>query len=218
MTSWRGRRERRLAALERYRIARRIADEDLTVLGEQLAELHVDTLTDDLDVAAREDYREALGSYDRAKALLQAAEQAQTLEAVLAVSPAVTDARFHRACVLARVGGTDLPTRRDPCFFNPHHGPAVADLAWAPPDGVRRDISVCPACRARLAGGEAPDVRVIRVGDRWVPWWESGGSTDRVVRHHAHVVRGGAWHTDAAITEAYIHAGIDAPGWYGGGL
>ena len=42
----RDKREAELDALDRWRIARRVADEDVTVLGEQLADLHLDTLAD----------------------------------------------------------------------------------------------------------------------------------------------------------------------------
>lgn len=171
MTPWRRRKERRLLALEEFRTARRLISEDITMLGEQLSELHVDTLTDTLDAAALDDYRHALAGYERAETSLVAAEAAEDVTAVTAVESVIDTARFHRACVLARVKGTELPTRRDPCFFNPQHLPATADLDWTPPGGVARTVAACSTCRDRLTGGEAPDVRLVRVGDRYVPWW-----------------------------------------------
>ena len=171
MTPWRRRRERRLAALDDYRFRRRLVDEDLTVLGEQLAKLHVETLTDDLDRPTRADYEHALAAYDRAKHGLAEAEQAQDAAALDRVEAAVGDGRFHRACVLARVQGAAPPVRREPCFFNPQHLPAVADVPWTPPAGVERAVPVCPWCRERLAGGEPPDTRLVRIGDRHVAWW-----------------------------------------------
>jgi hypothetical protein len=65
----RRRRDEKLAQLDTWRTARRLMDEDVTVLGEQVAELHVDTLSDDLDPVARDHYRRALEGYDQAKHL-----------------------------------------------------------------------------------------------------------------------------------------------------
>ena len=80
----RRRREEELAARDRWRTARKLMDEDVTVLGEQVAELHVDTLADDLDPAAADHYRRALEHYDQAKAQLTAS---QTAEASPGCSP-----------------------------------------------------------------------------------------------------------------------------------
>ncbi len=164
------RRQRELDALEAFRVNRKVADEDVTVFGEQVAELHVDTLATDLDASMREDYQAALDSYERAKQNLAAAT---TVTEVAEVAAVLADGRFARACVLARRDGADLPQRRDPCFFNPQHGPAVADKTWAPPDGVAREIAVCGADARRLEAGDDPDVRLVRVGDRYVKWYEA---------------------------------------------
>ena len=163
------RRDAELAALEAFRVNRKIADEDVTVLGEQVAELHVDTLATPLDPDMHEDYQRALDSYEKAKLLLA---EATTVGDITGVTTALEDGRFARACVLARLEGADLPQRREPCFFNPQHGPAVTDKTWAPPNGVERQIAVCGADARRLEAGEAPDVRLVRVGDRYVKWYE----------------------------------------------
>jgi hypothetical protein len=183
----RRRREEELAAKDRWRIARRIADEDITVLGEQVAELHVDTLADDLEPGARDHYRRALEHYDQAKHLLAASQSA---EDVAAIEQVTADARYHRAAVLALRDGEPLPERRDPCFFDPRHGPAMQDVGWTPPDGTARTIAVCAADARRLAGGEAPEVRMVRVGDRWVPWHQSGGATEVAARASEAISRG----------------------------
>ena len=149
---------------------RKIADEDVTVFGEQVAELHVDTLATELDPAMREDYQAALDSYERAKLQLGAAT---TVDDVAGITQVLEDGRFARACVLARRDGIELPQRRDHCFFNPQHGPAVTDKTWAPPNGVAREIAVCGADARRLEAGEEPDVRLVRVGDRYVKWYEA---------------------------------------------
>lgn len=167
----RDRKEHRLRELDGFRQARRLADEDVAVFGEQLSELHVETMTDDLSPEARRDYQRALASYDAAKQALDEAEKAQTTQAVVAVNDPLNDGRFHLACVLARRDGDPLPTRREPCFFNPQHGPGVEDVEWTPPHGVARQITVCRSDLNRITAGEQPDVRLVRVGNRYVPWY-----------------------------------------------
>ncbi|NYD40881.1 hypothetical protein [Nocardioides panaciterrulae] len=165
---FRARQERRLAALEEFRQARKLIEEDVTVFGEQLTDLHVETLTTELDQAMREDYQRALDLYERSKTGLR---DAQETSEVTAVEDVLHDGRFHLACVLARRDGEALPERREPCFFNPQHGPSVQDVAWTPPGGVEREVPVCRSDLRRITGGEDPEIRLVRVGDRYVPWY-----------------------------------------------
>jgi hypothetical protein len=164
----RARREAELAELDRYRIYRHALRDDVTVFGEQLAELHVDTLTAELDADAVADYQAALDCYETAKAQLK--EAATTLE-VERVRVILADGRFARACVLARQEGSELPQRRDPCFFDPRHGPAATDVRWTPQGGVERSIPVCRADANRLANGELPLVRIVATAGGLVPWY-----------------------------------------------
>lgn len=208
----RRRREEELAAKDRWRTARKLMDEDVTVLGEQVAELHVDTLADDLDPTAHDHYRRALESYDQAKHLLAASE---TAEDVAAVEQVVADARYHRAAVIAVIAGDPLPERREPCFFNPQHGPSMQDVEWAPPGGVPRHIAVCAADARQLAAGDEPLVRMVRIADRWVPWHLAGSVTGAVdagaqmgrAGHGADVQRG--------LAQAYLNQTTSSP--YGNG-
>ena len=166
----RARKERRLAAMEEFRQARKLIDEDVTVFGEQLSDLHVETLTTTLDRDMRADYQRALDLYEDAKSALQ---QARTAPAVLEIGEVLDEGRFRLGCVLAARDGIEPPTRRDPCFFNPQHGPAATDVAWTPPGGVERKVPVCRSDANRLAHGEQPAVRLVRAGDRYVPWYEA---------------------------------------------
>ena len=172
------RREQRLAEREEFRQLRRVVAEDVTVFGEQLVGLHEETLTTELDDAMREDYQRALDRYEDGKASLKAAQDAT---AVTAIEQVLNDGRFHLACVLARRDGEPLPERREPCFFNPQHGPGVTDVSWAPRDGVARLIPVCGADARRLEQGIDPDVRLIRVGDRYVRWYEADAARGLLV-------------------------------------
>lgn len=209
----RRRREAELVALDEFRHVRRIAAEDVTVLGEQLAELHVETLTDDLGHDARRHYQQALDGYERAKSALDAAGGA---DQVAAVDDVLREARYQRACVLALRDGEPLPERRGPCFFNPQHGPARTEVVWAPPHGVDREVEVCGSCAQRLAGGLAVDVRVVRVGDRYVPWWQSGATNPHeAVRAHVH--DGHSASTSAHAAEAQARAGQSGANNLGGG-
>jgi hypothetical protein len=223
------RKERRLAALEELRQVRRLVTEDVTVFGEQLADLHVETMATELDDDMRGDYQRALDLYDVAKHALTGAQAAEDVAAVRAVEPVLNDGRFHLACVLARRDGVELPERREPCFFNPQHGPAVADLPWTPPGGVERQVPVCRADKRRLDGGDDPEIRLVRVGDRYMPWHEAqplspGGvfsSTAALAGGRAHVSSGsGSALTDKHVAEAHLRAGHNpgnSPTGLGGG-
>jgi hypothetical protein len=164
----RARKERRLAVLEEMRQARKLIGEDVTVFGEQLSDLHVETLTTELDADMREDYQRALDLYERSKSDLR---EAQDAAAVTAIGKVLDEGRYRLACVLARRDGEPLPERRAPCFFNPQHGPSVQDIAWTPPGGVEREVPVCRSDLRRITGGQDPEIRLVRLGDRYVPWY-----------------------------------------------
>ena len=165
------RRERRLEATDQLRLSRRAAEEDVTMFGEELTELHFETLTTELDEDMRHDYQHALDAYERAKELVRTAAAP---EDVRSVTSALEDGRFAQACLLARRDDQPLPDRRPPCFFNPNHGPARTDVMWAPSGGVEREIPVCLMDAHRLKEGQAPEPRLVRLGNRRVPWFMSG--------------------------------------------
>lgn len=208
----RRRREEELQEKDRWRVARRRMDEDVTVLGEQLADLHVDTLADDLDPTARDHYRRALEHYEQAKHQLEASK---TADEVLGIEQVVADARYHRAAVIAVRDGDPLPERREPCFFDPRHGPSMQDVEWTPPGGAARVIAVCAADARRLAAGEDPLVRMTRVGDRWVPWHLSSG-IEGAIDAGAQLAKGTSHgvHGQQNLAEVYMNQAHHA----GGGL
>lgn len=206
----RKRRERELAALERWRVARRLLDDEVTVLGEDLTELHADTLAEELGDEASHHYGRALAHYEQATTLVAASS---CVEDLLGVEQVVADARYHRAAVLALQGGEPLPARREPCFFDPRHGPSVRDVAWAPASGVERPVPVCAADARRLDGGQPPAIRQVRVGDRYVNVHEAGPFTtvrDLADPHRAHVMGGTDTRlTDKAVAEAHMRSTIN---------
>ncbi len=194
--------EQELVEKDRWRTARKLMDEDVTVLGEQVAGLHVDTLADDLDPTAHDHYRRALENYDQAKALLATSETAGD---VVAIEQVVADARWHRAAVIAVIAGEPLPERREPCFFNPQHGPSMQDVEWTPPGGTPRRIPVCAADARQLAAGDEPLVRMVRVGDRWVPW-HLAGSVSGAIDAGAQMARAGhGAEVQKGMAQAYLN-------------
>lgn len=207
-------RERELAEADRWRVARKLANDDVTALGEELAELHLDTLASELDEQAAHHYRRALDHYDQAKERVRTSE---TAEDVLAGDQLLQDARYHRAAVLALQAGEPLPARREPCFFDPRHGPSVRDLQWSPPSGVERTVSVCASDARRLEGGAAPEVRMVRVGDRHVPVHEAGGIETILRRHQTLAHERSTSHNKKHLAEALIGQTADVAARAAGG-
>ena len=165
------RRRGELAERERVGAVTSVAEEDVTRLGEEVAELDVLTAGRELDEGGRQDYRRALDEYDRAK---DALGRVRRPEDVRAVTEALEDGRYAVACVKARVEGRPLPARRPPCFFNPQHGPSVEDVQWAPPGGLPRPVPACLPDAERVRAGAEPDARKVPVGAGRRPYWEAG--------------------------------------------
>ena len=133
---------------------RKLAFEDITAFGEDLQELDLEMIGRELDAGARSDYQRALDAYESAKV---AGDSINDAEDIRHVTEIVEDGRYAVACVRARVAGEPLPTRRPPCFFDPRHGPSVADVPYVPPDGVERDVPACALDVERVRAGAEPD-------------------------------------------------------------
>ncbi|MEO5663592.1 MAG: hypothetical protein ABIR39_09925 [Nocardioides sp.] len=190
-------------------MARKLANADVTDLGEQLAELHLDTLGDDLGSEAAHHYRQALVHYEQAK---DKVDSSTTIEGVLGPEQLLADARYHRAAVLALVAGEPLPARREPCFFDPRHGPSMSDVQWTPLGGVARTVAVCAADARRLAGGESPAIRMIRIGDRYVPVHEAGGLVAISQAHRDQAIIASGIHNLQSLGEAHLNNALGALG------
>jgi hypothetical protein len=160
--------ERRRAELEKLRV---VVDEDITAFGEALDRLDFSPAEPGADDAMRADYEHALDAYDRSKGAMAAARGP---EDVRPVTEALEDGRFSLAVLAARREGRPLPERRPPCFFDPRHGPSVADAEWTPPGGASREVPVCAADRTRLADGQDPAVREVDTDQGRRPYWDAG--------------------------------------------
>jgi hypothetical protein len=150
---------------------RKLAFEDITAFGVDLQELDLEMSGHDLDAGANADYQRALDAYESAKLAGDSITQPEDIRHITSI---VEDGRYAIACVRARVEGRPLPTRRPPCFFDPRHGPSVADVPYVPPDGVERDVPACALDVERVNAGAEPDVRKVMVGAQRVPYWQGG--------------------------------------------
>lgn len=166
--SRRRRAEERRAALDRLRV---VVDEDITAFGEELDRLDFHPAEAGADDIMRADYERALDAYEQAKTAMAAAARP---EDVRAVTEALEDGRFSLASLAARREGRPLPERRPPCFFDPRHGPSVADATWTPPGGATREVPVCAADATRLADGRDPVIREVDSDYGRRPYWEAG--------------------------------------------
>ncbi|MYR00007.1 hypothetical protein GTX23_15910, partial [Streptomyces sp. SID6139] len=95
-------------------------------------------------------------------------------EDVRPVTEALEDGRFSLTQLAARRAGRPLPERRPPCFFDPRHGPSVADATWSPPSGAPREVPVCAADATRLADGRDPVIREVDTEHGRRPYWDAG--------------------------------------------
>ncbi|GAA3067467.1 hypothetical protein [Streptomyces glomeratus] len=164
----RRREEEQRAALEKLRV---VVDEDITAFGEELDRLDFRPGEPGANDAMREDYERALDAYEQAKSAMAGAQRP---EDVKAVTQALEDGRFSLAVLSARREGRPLPERRPPCFFDPRHGPSVADALWTPAGGAPREVPVCAADRTRLAEGRDPAVREVETEYGRRPYWDAG--------------------------------------------
>ena len=150
---------------------KKLAFEDITAFGVDLQELDLEMSGHELDAGANADYQRALDAYESAKLAGDSITQPEDIRHITSI---VEDGRYAIACVRARVEDRPLPTRRPPCFFDPRHGPSVADVSYVPPDGVERDVPACVLDVERVNAGAEPDVRKVMVGAQRVPYWQGG--------------------------------------------
>src|SRR5215211_7726515 len=201
---WRRRRADGAARQAELVGVRQLADEDVTILGEQLGRLDAAVAGHELDDAARVDYQTALDAYESAQ---RAVARMQSPDDISKVTDTLSTGRYALACVQARVANRPLPELRVPCFFNPQHGPSVTDVMWTPPRG--RGTRLVPACAqdaARIAAHEEPEVRTVTIRSRTVPYWEAGAA------YHPYAE---GYFAGAAITFLAFQPAFDSGPWSG---
>nr|WP_246437267.1 chemotaxis protein CheA [Lipingzhangella halophila] len=148
---------------------KQMASEDVVRLGEDIARLDVNL--SEVDEATRTDYTNAMDSYDRAKASLDTITEPEQIQQV---TNALEDGRYYMVATRARLNGEPVPERRQPCFFNPQHGPSEQDVNWSPPGGTSRSVPACAACARAVRSGHDPDVRMVEVDGERQPYYDAG--------------------------------------------
>lgn len=172
-TRVRAARDERREQAEQVAQVRLLADEDVTVFGEQLQRLGDRVADHPLDQDARTDYQTALDAYERAK---WDAPRLAHPDEISALVDTLASGRYALACVRARLAGQPLPELRLPCFFNPQHGPSARDVVWTTARHGTRRVPACLRCATQLAAHEKPEVRTVKIGSRTVPYWDAGAS------------------------------------------
>ena len=150
---------------------RRIAEEDVLHLGEELARFDRRTAGSVLDEDGRVELQTALDAYERASEI---AERLGSADEVSRVIDTLSAGRFALARVAARLAGEPLPERRTPCFFDPRHGPATTEVLWTRPGRGSRQVPACRQDAARHVAGDEPEVRYLTIDGRRIPVWEAG--------------------------------------------
>ena len=172
LLAWRAQRRRRIRQAEELAELRRVAGDDLAALGEDVRLLEIDVDMPGADPRAKERYNEAVQAYTRAEEALDLARRPDDFKPI---GQALEEGRWDMAAAKAHLAGRDEPERRPPCFFDPRHGPSVADVEWQPEWGAARMVPVCAADAARLEAGEEPMSREVTVGGERMPYWQAPG-------------------------------------------
>jgi hypothetical protein len=162
------RRRRAQADLERLKAVTR---DDLVALGEDIRALDLDVEMPDVDQEVKEHYGLAVERYKQADEALGRVRRSEDIEGVTSL---LEEGRWAMTAAKARLSGRPVPERRQPCFFDPRHGPSVRDVEWAPPGGQPRSVPVCAADAQRIEDGLEPHARRVRVNGEDVPYWNAG--------------------------------------------
>ena len=144
---------------------------DLVALADDVKALDADVERPGADPRAKEAYTRALDRYEEASRAFDRARAAEELEPVAA---ALEEGRWEMAVAKALLEGREPPERTPPCFFDPRHGPSVAEVEWSPPGGMPRPVPVCEDDRRALERGAEPSIREVSSGGRRVPYWQAG--------------------------------------------
>ncbi|MFZ1411391.1 MAG: hypothetical protein WAS07_08035 [Micropruina sp.] len=148
----------------------RVAGEDLARFTEEFhalalaAERHPDALVRGLHSRAEAALADAQAAF---KSVSDSAE-------VGGVTEILREGQYTLACLQARLAGDPLPERRQPCFFNPAHGPSDRDVEWSTDAAPSHTVPACAADAARLLAGAEPNIRTVPRGAHRVPHWEGG--------------------------------------------
>jgi hypothetical protein len=208
---------------EELRGVRALADQDVTLFGEELHRL--DAAVSRLDQDGKVDFQRALDAYESAQ---REVPRMASVDSISTVADTLATGRYALACVRARLADQPLPELRRPCFFNPQHGPSVRDVLYTTATRGTRTVPVCAQDAARLAAGERPEILKVKIGSVMVPYWEAGAAY--LPYGQGYFVGGGlagaatlGWAFEAQAAGetgggGYVHGSHDVGGFDGGGF
>lgn len=142
---------------------------DLGALADELVDLTKAVDGTD-DARARGHLDKATATYERAERGFDAAKH---FEDFAAVTAEIGRGRFQLSEVRARLAHTSAAEQKQPCFFDPAHGPAERLVAWTPPGGEPRTVPVCAADAELVEGDAQPVPRNVVVGNDVLPYWDA---------------------------------------------
>jgi hypothetical protein len=151
--------------------ARRLALERVQTLGRELAETAV-------QVAERDDPEIADHHRQAAELVSEVRGELPRLDgppAFRQANESLDQAEWHLGVAVAHLEGTAEPPRPESgrparCFFDAAHGLATVEVALELP-GVRTvKVGVCAPDAVKLSRGQDPEVGVVTVGRRSLPW------------------------------------------------
>jgi hypothetical protein len=152
---------------------RKLCEEDLAVLAENLRRVDAEAADRPLDEDSWVDYQSARKSHRTAQ---QEVGWVKDADEIGKVTEPIADGHSALARVQARATGEPVPKPRLPCFFNPQHGPSVFEVAFTPPGHGTRKVPACASDVARVRAKEKPDIREVEVNGRRVPYFEVGSA------------------------------------------
>ncbi|HEX5194161.1 MAG TPA: hypothetical protein VFW09_15280 [Solirubrobacteraceae bacterium] len=148
-----------------WEVALGTAHQELAAAGDAVGVLDVDVQSAAAPEAAGARFDAAVRAFMAAAERLEGATE---LRQLVAVGEALEQTRYEIACARALLAGVQPPARSAPCLFDPAHGPSAEELRWGSDDGL---VPVCAYDAQRITAGEQPQVRLLAVGGRPVPYW-----------------------------------------------
>ncbi|GAB7038571.1 hypothetical protein JCM9533A_24210 [Catenuloplanes niger JCM 9533] len=106
-------------------------------------------------------------------------------EHLRAATGALASAGRHLVRAAALGSGRPAPVDAPPCLCDPAHGPAAAEVTWAPSGGVPRRIPVCEADYTRISAGRSAAVRSVIGPGGQQPYYDLPGYGDWLLGYFA---------------------------------
>ncbi|TDW15982.1 hypothetical protein [Kribbella kalugense] len=164
VTALGARRQRRRDEKAHLSVTRPLLNEEIIALSQQVSALPTTS-----DPQQSKLSKDVLDTVEKARHRLDEAESDKDVQSVTTL---LGSARYGLQCLDAVRAGKPIPEPKAPCFFDPRHGPSVAQVQWKPEDGAERAVDVCAACKQRDEAGEKPEIRMVKGWQIERPYWE----------------------------------------------